>query len=97
MNSIANELTYSNGKANSSLVYNNKKQKAIMMAVSKSYSIKPHTSPTDAMAIVTEGEVVVMLNDENFTLKQGDSILFKKDEIHSLHPVTDFKMYLIKY
>ena len=68
-----------------------------MMAVSKDYSIKPHTSPTDAMAIVTEGEVVVMLNNENFTLKQGDSILFKKDEIHSLHPVTDFKMYLIKY
>ena len=60
MHSIANELTYTDGKANSSLVYNNNKQKAIMMAVSKNYYIKPHTSPTDAMAIVTEGEVVVI-------------------------------------
>ena len=92
-----NELPYTAGRVNSALVYNDNGKKAMMMAVSRHHNISPHSSPADALAIIIEGVVEVTLNNTNYILRRGDSILFRKNEIHSLQPVTDFKMYLVKY
>ncbi len=97
MHHTANDLVFTEGKIQNSIVYKNDNQRAIIMAVSKDFQIQPHTSASHAMAIITEGEVLVKLNGKAYTLKQGDSIQFEKDAVHSLHPITDFKMYLIKF
>jgi len=56
--------------------------------------ISEHTAPYDAVLTVLDGECEVTLSDENFRLKEGETIIFPAHAPHAVRAVTRFKMML---
>lgn len=45
----------------------------------------PHREGTEEFIIVFDGELTICVNNEEYTIKSGDSIKFKADKPHSYH------------
>ena len=58
--------------------------------------VKPHSvsHAGEEFIIVLEGEVKASIGDEEYHLKQGESIYFLSASDHGFMPVTDYAVYL---
>jgi len=57
--------------------------------------LSEHTAPFDAMVVVEDGEVEIMISGVPHHLSTGDMIVMPANKPHSLKAVTKFKMLLI--
>ncbi|MCS0823893.1 XRE family transcriptional regulator [Cytobacillus firmus] len=48
-------------------------------------SAEPHIEGTEELIVVFDGEITIRVNNDEFTLKSGDSIRFKADRPHTYH------------
>ena len=74
------------------------REDSLLMAVAlkKEEMIPEHESNTDACAYVFDGEIELHFDAEEFTLKKGEIILFKKGDSHSIHANKDSKFLVIR-
>lgn len=65
-----------------------------LFAFDKGQELSEHSAPFDALVQVLEGEGLVLINGEPFTLKAGESIILPANIPHAVQAVTPFKMLL---
>jgi len=83
-------------KIDKKILLEHDESKLIAFALKKGEMIPEHVSNTDACAYVFEGEIEMHFEAEEFTLKKGELILFKKDDSHSVHANKDSKFLVIR-
>jgi len=67
-----------------------------LFAFDEGQKIDAHTAPVDAFVQVLEGEALINISGEDYSVKEGEFILMPENEPHSLTAVTRFKMLLFK-
>lgn len=65
-----------------------------LFAFDKGESIGTHSAPGDAMVMVLEGKVEIMIGENMFTLTEGETIVMPANVPHSLKALEIFKMLL---
>lgn len=66
-----------------------------VIAIDEGESLKTHTAPGDAMVIALDGEANITIADEEFTVREGETIVMPKDIPHAVLGVTPFKFLLV--
>ncbi len=66
-----------------------------LMAISEKEGLSTHSAPGDAFLTVLEGEALIKIEDTDYHLKDGDSIVMPANKPHSVDAKTDMKMSLI--
>ena len=92
----ANELlNYDSGSVVSKTVAQKGNVSVTFFAFDEGEGLDAHTAPGDAMVVVTDGEVLVTINGEDFVVKKGESIVMPANIPHALKANQKFKMMLI--
>ena len=83
-------------KIKSQQVYKEERFHVMQLQLKRDEVLKPHHATTDAFLLVVEGAIVFNLHGENFYLRKGDMLSFKKNETHSVQALEDSMVLLIK-
>lgn len=83
-------------KINRHVLLKNGNSILMTIAIKKGEMIESHESIEDACAYVYEGEAEFHFEAEEFTVKQGELILFKKGDSHEVYAKKDTKFLLAK-
>lgn len=67
-----------------------------VVAIEKGGNYPEHSSTTDAILVVLEGNVVFNINNAGYDLTKNQMFSFKKDIPHSLNAKENSKLLLIK-
>jgi len=65
-----------------------------LFAFDKDQRLSTHSAPYDAMVQVLEGKAEIMINDQPFHLKTGDTIIMPAGIPHAVNATEKFKMTL---
>ncbi|MBN2244787.1 MAG: cupin domain-containing protein [Candidatus Aminicenantes bacterium] len=66
-----------------------------IFAFSAGQEISKHSAPFDALVNILEGKAKIMINNKEFLLSGGESILMPADIPHAIHSEENFKMLLV--
>lgn len=66
-----------------------------VFAFDKGQSLSEHTAPHDAMIVGLDGKGKVFIDEDEFILNKGESILMQANIPHSVKAIDRFKMFLI--
>ncbi len=66
-----------------------------VIAIDEGEGLKTHTAPGDAMVLALDGEAKITIADEEFMLREGETIILPKSIPHAVYGMTKFKMLLI--
>lgn len=92
--SLKEEVIYQKGQVVSKTLYQSKSASVTLFAFSKGEGLTKHTSSGDALVMILDGEVVITIGDEEYHLKEGNSILMPRNIPHALFAINPFKMIL---
>lgn len=67
-----------------------------IIALKKNEIIDTHTSMQDAAVYLIDGEIEIHFDAEEFKIKEGEILMFKKDAQHKVLAQKDSKFLLIK-
>jgi len=56
--------------------------------------LSPHKAPFDALVQILEGEAEIIINDEAYQVKTGESIIMPANIMHAVNAHHSFKMLL---
>lgn len=89
-----NELiNYQQGGIVSMELLHNEHGSITLFAFGKGQQLSPHSAPLDAFIQVTDGEMLINLDDEDFIVKAGEFFMIPAGHIHAVKAnETDFKM-----
>ncbi len=65
-----------------------------LFAFDKGQRLSTHSAPFDAMVQVIDGEAEIIINDQPFQLKAGDTIIMPAGIPHAVNATEKFKMVL---
>ena len=65
-----------------------------LFSFDKGQRLSTHSAPFDAMAQVTEGSAEILINEVQFILSTGDSIIMPAGIPHAVNAIEKFKMVL---
>ncbi|SHH46500.1 Cupin domain-containing protein [Anaerosphaera aminiphila DSM 21120] len=82
------------GQVVSKTISQNDNVSITLFAFSKGEEISTHESSGDALVTILEGKSEIVIDGENFSVSEGESILMPAGSPHSLHALEDFKMML---
>ncbi len=92
----ANEiLAYDSGSVLSKTVAQKGNVSVTFFAFDEGEGLDAHTAPGDAMVVVTDGEVLVTIDDVAHVVKAGMSIVMPANVPHALKAIRKFKMMLV--
>ncbi|RNI21770.1 cupin domain-containing protein [Rufibacter latericius] len=95
---LASQISYTTDRFQSKILLDHAGQKTILFAFAQGQELKTHTTPTDALLLVLEGECAFLFpqDEKEQTLKAGQIIRIPAQVQHALKAISDFKMVLIK-
>jgi quercetin dioxygenase-like cupin family protein len=93
---LTDQIDYQEGSFTNKIIFDRGDFKIFLFALKAGQEIRPHSTPVNAFLTIVEGEGMVRIGEDNFTLKTGESILLPKDILHYVRADRDFKMMLIK-
>lgn len=93
--SLSDQVEYLPGQVVSKTLAQNLYHSLTLFAFDKGEEISTHDSEGDAMVLVLDGEGQITIDNENFVLKKGDSIVMPATVSHSVLAKERFKMLLI--
>ncbi len=94
--SFADQVTYQEGQVVSKTLAQDKHHSLTLFAFEKKgEEISTHASSGDALVIALDGEGLVTIDGQEFTLGTGDSILMPSDLPHAIYASERFKMFLV--
>lgn len=88
-------LQYQDGSIVSRVLLKNKGGTATLFAFAEGEGLSEHTAPFDALVVALEGEAEIQIADENFTVRQGETITLPANRPHAVRATRKFKMLLI--
>jgi quercetin dioxygenase-like cupin family protein len=90
-NTIAN---YQQGGIVSMELLHNRQGSITLFAFGKGQQLSPHSAPLDAFLQVTEGEMVLTLDEKEHIVKAGEVFMIPAGHVHAVRAEQDFKMML---
>jgi quercetin dioxygenase-like cupin family protein len=63
-----------------------------LFSFGKGQQLSPHSAPLDALLQVTDGEMVLTLDDEPHRVKAGEIFMIPAGHVHSVKAESNFKM-----
>ena len=88
-------LAYDSGSVLSKTVAQTGNVSVTFFAFDEGEGLDAHTAPGDAMVVVTDGEVLVTIDDVAHVVKAGMSIVMPANVPHALKAIQKFKMMLV--
>jgi quercetin dioxygenase-like cupin family protein len=87
-------IGYQTGSVVSRMIVFKKSGTITLFAFDQGEGLSEHTAPYDAIVTILEGEALITIEDEPFTLKTGEMIIMPAEKPHAVEAVTRFKMML---
>lgn len=87
-------INYQEGAVVSRTVFDKEKSNLTVFAFSEGQGLSEHTSPYDAIVLITDGEADIFIEGEKHTLIKDQMIIMPADKPHSLKAKSNFKMLL---
>ncbi|MDG6218838.1 MAG: cupin domain-containing protein [Candidatus Thermoplasmatota archaeon] len=88
-------VQYQEGTIVSKLILNKNHGTVTVFAFDKDQALSEHTAPFDALLLVLDGTVEVLISGKKHKLLNGDTIIMPADEPHAVKALDRFKMLLI--
>ena len=92
--SFAESISYAEKAVVSKHILKKKTGNISLFAFDQGEELSEHTTPFDAMVLVVEGKVDIIIDGKSHLLVNGDSIIMPADIPHALKAVEKFKMVL---
>jgi quercetin dioxygenase-like cupin family protein len=92
---LENLVSYSPGQIVSMTLAQNTALSMTLFAFDKDEEISTHESGGDALVMALDGEGEIMIEEQRFLLKKGDSIVMPAQKPHSVKATEQFKMFLV--
>lgn len=91
---LKEEVVYQTHQVTSRTIVKNKEVTMTLFAFDKGEGLSSHASSGDALVQVIDGQVKITIDNQDYMLKEGDSIIMPANINHSLEEVKKFKMLL---
>jgi len=88
-------IDYQEGSVVSRQIINNDAGTVTLFAFDEGEGLSEHTAPFDALVYVYDGEALVRISGNPFTVKSGELIIMPAHKPHELRAVKRFKMMLV--
>lgn len=88
-------LSYQESAVVSRILLKNRGGSVTLFAFGAGEELSEHTTPFDALVIVTDGEAAITISGERYAVRAGETITMPANQPHAVHAVTDFKMLLV--
>lgn len=92
--SFADSISYADKAVVSKHILKKKTGNISLFAFDQGEELSEHTTPFDAMVLIVEGKVDIIIDGKSHLLKNGDSIIMPAHIPHALKAVEKFKMVL---
>lgn len=90
----ADLIGYQTGSVVSRMMVFKKSGTITLFAFDLGEGLSEHTAPYDAIVTVLEGEALITIEGEPFTLKTGEMIIMPAEKPHAVEAISRFKMML---
>ena len=77
-------------------IYKNDRFHVLLLSMKEGEFLKPHQSLTDAFLFMIDGEILFIINKDEFHLIKGDEFTFKANETHSVKAIKNAAFLLVK-
>lgn len=81
---------------NNKIYFESDAYKMILFAMKKEHILKPHSAPMDTPLLILEGQAKITIDDKEYVLNTGESIVLPKNILHGVYPITNVKFVLMK-
>ena len=92
---LAELLQYQRTSIASRVLLKNKGGSVTLFAFDASEVLSEHTSPFEALVMVTDGEADIEIAGDSFRVRQGETIILPANKPHAVKAVSKFTMLLI--
>ena len=86
---------YQDGSVVSREIMNKKTGTVTIFAFDEGQGLSEHTAPFDALVIVLEGEVEIVISGKPLRLREGEAVIMPASQPHALKAIRKLKMVLI--
>lgn len=93
---LSHAAAYDVNTFKNTMVLNNGSAKAIVFALKAGQDVPPHSSPTDALITVLEGQGTVKFSGMLHVLRAGGYVVMPKAIEHHIQATSDMKFLLVK-
>ncbi len=93
---FADALNYIKGEVEFRTVMSSHNGSVNLVALSSDSHLSEHPAPDDVMVYLIEGEVDFHVDDHIQRMSPGDAMLLPKGVLHSVKPLRDSKLMLVK-
>lgn len=92
---LQSEVTYIERQVASKTIVQNKHLSITLFAFDQGEGLSSHSASGEAFVLVLDGEVEITIDNKQYTLKAGDSIVMPANVPHALDARLKFKMLLV--
>ena len=93
--SLGDLLSYQENAVVSRILLKNRGGTVTLFAFGKGEELSEHSTPHDALVLVTDGEVEVTISGQPYRVHAGESLHLPATQPHALKAISDFKMVLV--
>lgn len=91
---VANLVEYEEGKVASLTLAQKPGTGMTVFAFDEGEGVSTHAAPGDAMVLILDGEALITIEDKEYKLKTGQTIVMPANIPHAVKSITKFKMLL---
>ena len=88
-------ISYQKKSVVSRTLIDKEKGTVTVFSFDKDEGLSEHTAPYDALVYVYDGEALITISGEPYTIKKGQTIIMPANDPHTLRATTPFKMMLV--
>jgi len=88
-------ISYQKKSVVSRTLIDKEKGTVTVFSFDKDEGLSEHTAPYDALVYVYDGEALITISGEPYTVKKGQTIIMPANDPHALRATTPFKMMLV--
>jgi quercetin dioxygenase-like cupin family protein len=91
---LSNDIDYSKDAVVSRTIIKKSSGTITLFAFDAGQGLSPHVAPFDAMVQILDGECSFSIEDQRYSMGQGDCLILPAGKIHAVEAVKPFKMLL---
>ncbi len=93
---LSDVLNYQKGKVEFETIMSSHNGSVVLVAIDKGSHLDSHPAPEDVLIYLIEGKADFKIAEDVERLSPGDSILLAKGTFHSVKPLRDTKVMIVK-
>lgn len=92
---LSSLIDYSKDSVVSKTLINKDSGTITLFSFDKDQGLSEHKAPYDALFYIIKGDMLIGIEENNFTVKTGETILLPANKMHSLKAISKSKMFLV--